>query len=259
MSFRSFTLIAVSIVSATYAQTLQAAVVMGGSAEFVFNNNSALFSGGSGPLIMDRHYGTNVDTATGLDLINGVGGDLIIVPGTGIVTLNANINGSSVTQPALRARQATNLDVDFSNVLATWGPAEQIGIDSVLRTNVDPLFGGGVIGLGDYALRNQGGTLALVNNLSLSAVAFTIGNASFVDLGNGFSLSGDLLSGQGISDLTLGFVPTGTNVGTFSMSVSAVPEPSSVVLLCATAGGLAIRLRKRHRVKSQFDLAIADA
>jgi hypothetical protein len=224
--------------------TANADLIVGGTAQFVFNNNSILFSDDEtgplrGPLIMDRHYGTDVETATASQLLAGIGGDPITVPGSGLVTLNANVNGGSVVNPNGRSRQMTNLDVDFSNVLASWGVNERIGVDSVLRTIVRSEFNGGVIGLGDYSIVNNAGTLAIVNNLSFSAIAFTLGNASFQNLGNGFSVSGDLLVGSDLSLLTGGFVPTGTNVGLFSMSVSAVPEPSSMALIAISSVGLA--------------------
>jgi hypothetical protein len=231
----------------------RAAIVGGGTAQFTFNNNSLLFSGGGGPFIMDRHYGTGIETVSPPQLIAGVGGDLIVVPGSGTVALNANVNGLSVFNPPPppgggRNRQATNLDVDFSNVLATWGASEKIGIDSILRTIVVPAFGGGIIGIGDYSLENFAGTLTLFNNLQAKSSAFTISAPVFTNLGNGFSLSGDLLVGSGLSSLTGGFVPLNENVGSFSMNVTAVPEPSSMLAL-SVVGAVGAISRYRHRKK----------
>lgn len=220
----------------------EAVLVTGGNATFVFNNDSLLFSGGGGPFIMDRYYGPGVATETGAAITAGVGGTSIVVPPS-LVNLLANFNGSSVINPTGRARQTTNLDVDFSNVLGTWVVGEQIGIDFVLRTDVDPLFGGGTIVLGDFSLANNSGTLVLVNNFLFPADTFTIGSPVITDLGTGFSVSGDLLVSTSLSLLTGGFVPVGTDAGSFSLV--AIPEPSSLALLTLAAGGLWLSRRKR--------------
>ncbi|MFG0264938.1 MAG: PEP-CTERM sorting domain-containing protein [Rhodopirellula sp. JB055] len=212
-----------------FASSAHAAVVTSGTAVFTFNNNSALFSGGGGPLILNRFYGTGVTTATSADLLAGTGGDPITIPGTGLVELSASINGASVSNPTGRSRQTTNLDVDFANVLSTWGAGEQVGIDAVIRHQVDPRDGGGVVGLGDFSLVNNAGTLTLFNNLSFPADAFTIDNAAFTSNADGFTLNGDLLVSGSLAVLT--GVTMGTNVGSFSLNVTAVPEPSSMAIL----------------------------
>jgi hypothetical protein len=221
-----------------------AAVILGGTASFTFDNNSMLFTGGSGPFIMDRSYGTGVATRTAAEILGGIGGDAITVPGSGLVLAGAVLNGASAGNPIGRSRQATNLEVATNNLLATWGLGEQIGIDFVLRTNVDPLFGGGSIVLGDFSLVNNAGTLVLMNNFSFPADAFTIGSPVFTDLGNGFSVSGDLLVSTSLSFLTGGAVAVGTNAGSFSMT--AIPEPSSAVLFVVAAGGITVMRRRRH-------------
>ena len=245
MIVRMFFAIALFSVAILSPRACRADMVLGGTAQFNFNNNSILFSGGSGPFILDRWYGTNVETATGADLLAGIGGDPIIVPGSGLVTLGANVNGLAVSNPGGRARQTTSLDVDFANVLSTWGAGERIGIDAVLRTVVTPGFGGGVIGIGDYSLENNSGVLTLFNNLQFKASAFTLGAPIFIDNGNGFSVSGSLLVANDLSGLTGGFVPTGTNVGSFSMSVTAVPEPSSLALLDVASIGMTLYRRRK--------------
>lgn len=251
MALRSVLTIASLSIAILCTRPVHAAIVSSGSVEFVFNNNSFLFSGAGGPLIMDRFYGTDVDTATATQIAAAIGGDPITVPGSGQVTLGASLNGPTVTQPDGRARQTTNLDVDFNSVLATWGIGEQIGIDAVLRSNVDPGFGGGFLAIGDYSLVNQSGTLTLLNNLSFTADAFTIGSPTFTDLGNGFSVHGDLLVSTSLSDLTGGLIPTGTNIGSFTLNaITAVPEPSSLALLAIGSVGISLIRRRRKNGES---------
>ena len=243
-------LFAIVSLSLVVGPTVHGELITGGNATFVFNNNSLLFQGGGGPFIMSRFYGTDVDTATGTDITGGIGGDPISVPGSGLVSEGALLNGGSVVNPTGRSRQATNLDVDFSNVLATWGGGEQAGVDAVLRTTVDPLFGGGTVVLGDFSLINSGGTLVLQNNFTFPSDAFTIGSPVFNDLGGGFSVTGNLLVSTSLSLLTGGFVPVGTNAGTFSMV--AVPEPSTMGLVAASVVmGVALRQARRAAKRDQ--------
>lgn len=238
MTFRFISVFAltISLAVALPVRAACGAVIVGGSAEFMFDNNSSLFTGGSGPLILDRLYGTAVSTVTANDVAASIGGDAVWLPPSGLVTLDTLINGPAIdNQPTGRSRQVTELDVDFSNVLATWGGGEQVGIDAVVRTNVDPGFGGGFLVLGDFSLVNQAGTLTLLNNFQFPADAFTIGNPVFQEVAEGFTLGGDLLVGNSLSLLTSGVVAAGTDVGSFSMTVSAVPEPSSLLLLVASS------------------------
>jgi hypothetical protein len=234
--------LAIAVVSGAPARS---APVTSGSVQFVFNNNSPLFNGGGGPFTMNKWYGSGVDTLTAAQITGGTGGDPIVTP-PDLVPEDAVLNGASVVNPAGRARQTTNLDVDFANVLATWGAGEQVGVDAALRTIVSPLFGGGTIVLGDFSLINSSGTLTLKNNFSFPADAFTIGSPVFTDLGSGFSVSGTLLVAPDLSSLTGGFVPTGTPAGTFSMV--AVPEPAVAGLVCVGVVGLALA-RRRSRAQ----------
>jgi hypothetical protein len=239
-------LLAILSLSFVVGPSARAELITTGNATFVFDNNSPLFQGGFAPLAMNRFYGADVVTATAAEVTAGIGGDSITVPGSGLVSEDALLNGGSVVNPIGRSRQTTNLDVNFSNVLATWGIGEQVGVDAVLRTIVNPGFGGGTIVLGDFSLINNAGTLVLQNNFTFPADAFTIGSPVFTDLGGGFSVTGDLLVSTSLSFLTSGVVPVGTNAGTFSMV--AVPEPASIALVAASAFvGLAFRWsRKRN-------------
>jgi hypothetical protein len=238
-------LLAIVSLSLVVGPLARAELITTGNATFVFDNNSALFAGGGGPLTMERFYGADVDTATATAVTNGIGGDPITVPESGLVSEGALLNGGSVVNPTGRSRQTTNLNVDFSNVLGTWGIGEQVGVDAVLRNS----SGLGTLVLGDFSLINSSGTLTLVNNFQIPLPAFTIGGPVFTDLGYGFDVSGTLQVSSEFSGFLASFsidVPPGTNAGTFSMV--AVPEPASIGLVAAGAFvGLAFRWsRKRN-------------
>jgi hypothetical protein len=227
------------VVAVACGATARSEFITSGTVQFVFDNNSPLFSGSGGPLTMDKWYGPGVATLTGPQITSGTGGDPIVTP-PDLVAEQAFLNGSSVVNPMGRARQTTNLNVDFSNVLATWGAGEQVGVDAVLRTTAP-----GTVVLGDFSLINSGGTLTLRNNFDFTADAFTIGSPVFTDLGYGFSVSGTLLTSPALFILT-GVLP-GTPVGTFSMV--AVPEPAVAGVACVAVAGL-ILARRRSRASA---------
>jgi len=174
------------------------------------------------------------------------------------------LNDAGGTTPGVpgnsRTRQATTLNFDPTNILGTWSQSnnsfaftgntlrgEQIGFSGMQR------WGGpftGVLVYGDYGLRyNTGGQLVLTSNIDfLNAEFAVLGNPVFNYTGDANSgtltLTGDLLVGEGLFVLDTSAV-VGTNFGTFSMSASVVPEPSTWGLL--GLGALLIVLVNRRR------------
>jgi hypothetical protein len=177
------------------------------------------------------------------------------------------INGSSLTQPAGRVRQTTNLEfapsgTDIAAFLASWTPAtpgagsfgpnltggERVGLDSVLRFN--SLLGVAV--LGEFALQYNpasgfGEGLTLSQNFDANAIVWLldIDDATFTSSASGFSFSADMLTTPGPA----GFVGLDSNAGRFSINaITAIPEPSSLALLGMVSVGLLRRTKGfRHR------------
>ena len=73
------------VVAVACGATARSEFITSGTVQFVFDNNSPLFVGGTGPLTMDRWYGPGVDTLTGIQIESGTGGDPIVVPPSGLV------------------------------------------------------------------------------------------------------------------------------------------------------------------------------
>ncbi|MEZ6077666.1 MAG: PEP-CTERM sorting domain-containing protein [Pirellulaceae bacterium] len=162
------------------------------------------------------------------------------------------MNGTSVTNPdARRGRQATNADIDTTSaetIAASWSSNEQFGIDGVTRfsTVLGPFV------LGDFGVTYDSLTnkLYLENNFDPATFVgfpvFRVDSPTFVSTASGFTVSGDLL----VDDLfgaSFGLTPS-EDIGFFSMNaITAVPEPSSAVLLVMSSLGLALmRRRKLH-------------
>ena len=173
-------------------------------------------------------------------------------PSTGL-DLNFSINGASVTNPGLpRDPQTTNLDFGFagynsSNPLASWSSSsasgfaitggEQIGLNGIVTYN-SPY---GALVTGDFALRYEAGRaaeygqsafsgLVLVNMYQIPASTFDIGNAQYTVSGDTLTIPGNLLISPEFSNAFFGGTITGDNVGTFSITASAVPEASTMVM-----------------------------
>jgi hypothetical protein len=164
--------------------------------------------------------------------------------------LDFQVNPQSVTSPAGRYRQGTNLNYDPSNVLGSWSSStvsgvsvaggQQIGLDGVIRTTVDPSLGGGAFLLGDFALRyatalvgGQDSGLVITSNFSFQNFPlFDIGNVSIVATSTSLTITGDLLLSSTYAAVFGG--TAGSDVGSISLvgyTSTAVPEPGSIALL----------------------------
>lgn len=169
-------------------------------------------------------------------------------------------NTAPTGQGALRFPQSSNFQIDTNGNPAT--ATGQIGIggaDSFYFGNNDFLIAnapGTNINLGDYSVyfdasRVTGTTSGWVfsNHLGVAggAVAFDTFGTSLSVTPTSLSLTGNLIVA---SDLTaFSGLRAGANVGTFSlMGATAVPEPTSMLLVSAM--GLGVALRRRRCVAS---------
>ncbi|HRJ71128.1 MAG TPA: PEP-CTERM sorting domain-containing protein [Terrimicrobiaceae bacterium] len=190
------------------------------------------------------------------------------------VVLNDPIRPYGST-PALvdgRSPQVSTLEfdtADFSqaNLLAAWSPSnfslfyvgntvlgEQIGFTNMTRWN--PNSGPGSLINGDFALRyvpsravdgKSGLVLASYASGFQPFLFADLANASitFDSINSQLHISGDLLVGEGVAYWD-GFSSLGANVGTFEMTASVVPEPSTWAMLAAAALWLMLRKLRRR-------------
>ncbi|QDS94406.1 PEP-CTERM motif protein [Roseimaritima multifibrata] len=169
-----------------------------------------------------------------------------------------------------RSPQATTLEIDdVSDILGSWSGSsndgwfvgntvlgEQIALTSMQRWGADPA---GSLLYGDFALRydptRAGGAnsgLVLTSNIDFGNAAFAdLGNAIIAVAGDQLTISGDLFAAAALTAFDGAIL--GKQFGTFSMtadlSTSAVPEPSSLVVL-GVSGLMAIAYRRRRTSRS---------
>ncbi|MFZ4767527.1 MAG: PEP-CTERM sorting domain-containing protein [Roseimicrobium sp.] len=160
------------------------------------------------------------------------------------------MNGTSVSNLAGRTNQATTFSYNVGTPTAHTGV---IGLGGMTRWDVNPLLGGGNILFGDFTLQYDANRLlvggsgwALTGNVSPASVVFDLLNVVINATDTSFDISGDL----GVSYEVANFLfatPTdqGKDVGNFSFSATAVPEPSRVLLLLAGLGGVGWSRRRR--------------
>ncbi|MFO0898800.1 MAG: hypothetical protein U0836_15355 [Pirellulales bacterium] len=167
------------------------------------------------------------------------------------------------TPGSTRTKQITTLDVDPANVLGTWSASndafafvgnttlgEQIALTSMQRWT-GPFSG--VLLYGDFALRYVPGRavgsvsgLVLTSNIDFPSAAFAdLANVSITATDSTLSISGDLLISGGIFALDPSATP-GTPFGTFAMTTSFVPEPSTAALTLLTLPAMLV-IGWRHR------------
>jgi hypothetical protein len=244
------------VVCSLLANFAQGALVIGGTATFTFDES---LSGAATPLsVLDSVYkGTQSRT----DVINGIGAD----PFDSVVgsqkTVTFSINGSAPATIAGRPNNGpTTLDYTAGDLFNSWSPGadlgafviggEQIGIQSMTRWT--GAFG--TLIFGDFAIRYAPGRtnatrsgLVLTSNIDFADAAYAdLANITTSATGSALTISGDLLYSDGIALLTGDPADVGVKFGTFQINaITAVPEPSSVLLVVLAGAGCAIRSRKR--------------
>lgn len=177
-------------------------------------------------------------TATGTEIAAPFAGGGAAVAPAALYNFNHQINIGPVANPSGRARQTTNADLDPTSPLTTWSGTEQIGIDGVTAFTATP--SGGLL-IGDYSLTYSSALnrLSLFNNFQIPVEAFRVNNPTFTTTANGFTIQGDLLTG---AFFPLNSVNADLDVGFFTLNaITAVPEPSSMVLLGLAAAGLSAK------------------
>lgn len=250
MQLRSIALALSLITTGAHA----AITLQSGSATINFNSASwatvagGLNSPGFEALILDEHFDKAAsDARTQAQIV----ADEVQAnpPYTGQLYV---MNSTSVTNFTGRSSQATNFLYDDGNPTGATG---QIGIGGVTRWDVNPLLGGGQLYFGDYeihydaarigGLYNGSGWVLQNHTGGVNAVAFDLFNVSVNATSSGFSLSGDL----GVSYELANFLfanpsDQGKNMGTFSFTGVAAPEPSRALLLMVGMMGLGLRRRR---------------
>ena len=258
-----FSLFSVALITA--ASPLQAGLVItGGSAALTINEGQA-------NSISDFNaYFDELTTRANVLGLAAPGNKPFIDSGAS-VQLNDPIRPFGATPPSGLGRtpQLTTLQIEnASDVLGSWqsstdlGPfvgsnvSEQIAFTSMQRYTGP--FTGQLI-YGDFALRYVSGRVGLVRDgNTLSGLVLTsnidFANAAFADIGNAtiniannqLFIGGDLLISDGLQALDPA-ATLGKDFGEFSMvaNITAVPEPSSMLLVVLPAVGLAWRRRRR--------------
>lgn len=178
-----------------------------------------------------------------------------LVPGNGEIPatgLAYDVTGSTVSNPAGRAIQATNFTYDPNNVTGT--AAGQIGLGGVLR------FMGnfqGIFATGDYALKYDatrvgnaagGSGWYLLNNYGFPVPGFDLTDVTAVANPFSLNLSGNLKWSPEVTSAFFHSSDIGKTVGTFAFA-APVPLPAAAWLFGSGVIGLAGVARRRiaHR------------
>ncbi|WP_169809654.1 PEP-CTERM sorting domain-containing protein [Terrimicrobium sacchariphilum] len=243
---------------------VSAATLSGGSATFTLKQNNPTVAG---LYAFDAYFDDTVSYSyiTAWDNTNGVqvnpgnvGYTTTSIGGVDYVVLNDPIrpNGYTPTPVSGRSLQTTNLEfstADFSkaNFLSDWSASavysmfyvnnagEQIGFTNMTRW--DPYNSTGSLINGDFALRYVSErAVDGKSGLVLASYAAGFNPFLFADLANvtitfdsltsQLNIAGDVLVAEGVSYWD-GFASNGTNIGTFNLAATVVPEPSTWALL----------------------------
>jgi hypothetical protein len=162
------------------------------------------------------------------------------------------LNGSTVGNLAGRTNQATSFAYDALNLTSHTGV---IGLGGITRWDVNPLLGGGVLGFGDFTLAYHASRVidgrsgwALTVHLPGGATAFDLTNVTTNATDYSLSISGDLVVSPEFASLLLTPSNYLKDVGNFSFSASAVPEPSRALTMLAGVAALGFRRRRTSRM-----------
>ena len=185
--------------------------------------------------------GAQINDVVNTNLVPGNGE----IPATGLVY---NVTGSTVTNPAGRAIQATNFTYDPSNLTGT--ATGQIGLGGVLR-----FMGnfGGIFATGDYALKYDatrvgnaagGSGWYLLNNYGFPVPGWDLTDVTASSDPFSLSLSGTLKWSPEVTNAFFHSSDIGKSMGTFTF-VSSVPLPAAAWLFGSGMMGLAGLARRR--------------
>lgn len=215
----------------------QADVLLGGNANIQFDAIQLFNTTGLAPNWF-YSFSNGSATATQADILTNLGGGAPI-GAAATYNLDHQILVGPVSNPTGRARQITNADLDPNSPLTSWSIGEQIGIDGVT------IFGGvGLLISGDFSLQYSTplNRLSIINNFQGTIEAFRVNNPTFATTANGFTVSGDLRTGDFFPFFA---IPVDQDLGFFTLNaITAVPEPSSALLLVFSTVGLAFHRRK---------------
>jgi hypothetical protein len=195
-------------------------------------------------LILDEFFDqAGVTSRTGTQILND---EVVANPST--TGLFHALNGPTVSNLAGRNNRATTFVYDPTNLT---GHVGVIGLGGITRWDVNPLLGGGQLGFGDFTLAYSAARAtdgrsgwALRVNLAPASVAFDLLNVTTMATENFLSISGDLAVSPEFAELLGNPLDYKRDVGNFSFSASAVPEPSRALLVMAGICGIAVRRRR---------------
>ena len=199
-------------------------------------------------LILDEFFDqAGVASRNGTQILND---EVVANPST--MGLYHGLNGSSVTNLAGRTNQATTFSYDAGNLTAHTGV---IGLGGITRWDVNTLLGGGQLGFGDFTLAYDparllvgGSGWALTVNLTGGGTAFDLINVTTNATDTSLSISGDLAVSFEMANFYLGTPgDQGRDIGNFSFSAAAIPEPSRALLMIL--GFVCVSCRRQRKAE----------
>jgi hypothetical protein len=232
-----------------------AATVTGGELMMNFDHDAlaqlVLNPSGTPPTIFLEEFftspsltGPQINDVVNTNLVPGNGE----IPATGLVY---GVTGSTVSNPAGRAIQATNFTYDPNNVTGT--AAGQIGLGGVLR------FMGnfqGIFATGDYALKYDASRVGnsaggsgwyLLNNYGFPVPGFDLADVAVDSNPFSLNLTGNLKWSPEVTNAFFHSSDLGKTVGTFTFA-SPVPLPAAAWLFGSGVIGL-VGLARRRRIR----------
>lgn len=236
----------------------------------MFGTHAAVISGGSATWTIIEGQANGISEFDAYFNESTTRSDTLSLPATGNAAFSENSTNVLLTDPIRpfgvvpsssdgRSRQATTLDFDTTNILGTWAISTELGGafvsggEQIAFTNMQRYTGPftGALLYGDFALRYTGTKLVLTSNIDFLNAAFAeIGSPVISYVGDANSgtltISGSLLAGGGLALLDLSAIPGVTNFGSFSMTASVIPEPTTGLLFGLGVSLFALPKRRRR-------------